>query len=191
MIKSMNRTFRTFGVACVLAVASMAMAPAAHAELYDAWSGIDSGNAEELTSSDSWDVHSGGTLTVQVSDLGHPMTMMERLSSLSFMISFDTTTVLGAFGSEGTLSVFVPDPGRITLSIFATPTALLDGRLHMGGYSWNANFEATPPVPLPASFWLLAAGAAWAIVLQRKRVKLFRMESGGSPGSFATPALAH
>jgi hypothetical protein len=167
MIEMLKIGFRKYVAICALALAAVALVPAAHAEDVSPEDGYLSGSADMLWSKTTLNVSSNGRLTVQVSDLGIPLTIMDRLQSLSFSIT-SGSDVLGALGREGSLSVNVTDLRSVALNIFAVPS----GDLKFGSIYWKASFEAVEPVPLPASFWLLIAGAAWAIGLQRRRAKL-------------------
>jgi len=177
---------RNYVAACALALAAVVTVPAAHAAGVSPEQGWLSGSGDEIWSDTTLSVSSNGKLTVEVHDLGIPATIMDRLQSLSFSIT-SGSDVLGALAHEGALTVDVTNLGNVALHIFAIPS----GDLHFGSLSWKATFDAVQPVPLPASFWLLIAGAAWAIGLQRKRA---RLAANGSSGLFswgAGPALAH
>jgi hypothetical protein len=189
MIEALKIGFRKFVAGGALALAAIALMPAAHAAAVSPTHGSLSGDADELFSDTVLHLPSDGKLTVQVSDLGVPLTIMDRLQSLSFSIT-SGTDVLGSMAREGALTVNVTNLSSVALHIFAIPTAVTQN-FRFGAISWKATFEAPAPVPLPASFSLLIAGAAWAIGLQRKRARLAVKESSGLLDGCASPALAH
>jgi hypothetical protein len=186
MIRELGVAFRRYSAACALALAALAQAPAAHAESLLLASGASLSSGKQAWTSEVA-VQSAGRLTVQVTDLGVPLTIVERLQSLSFSVS-NSTSVLGSYGGAGLLTLDIENPGIFFLNIAAAPSS---NRFNLGLVSWNAVFEPTAPVPLPASLWLLIAGAAWATGLQRKRAKVASNESSGFLPWRTGPALAH
>jgi hypothetical protein len=186
MIKGLGIAFRRYSAACALVLAAMALVPAAHAESVLLASGASLSSGKQSWTSELA-IQSAGRLTVQVTDLGVPLTIVERLQSLSFSVA-NNTSVLGSYGGAGLLTLDIDSPGLFFLNIAAVPSA---NRFNLGLVSWNAVFEPTAPVPLPASLWLLIAGVAWATGLKRKRAKLASVESSGSSQWCAGPALAH
>ena len=76
------------------------------------------------------------------------------------------------------LALDVTSPGLYFLNIFATPDER--SRYQLGLVSWYVTFDAAAAVPLPPAAWLLLAGAAWAMGLQRRRAKLDGSEPRGS-----------
>jgi hypothetical protein len=187
MIKALGIAFRRYGAMCALAIAAVAVVPSAHADPMLLASGSSLANGPQSWTS-GIEVTGAGRLTVQVSDLGVPLTIVERLQSLSFSIS-NSTSVLNSYLGEGVMSLDIKDPGLLFLNISAIPSVNSQfGNLRFGLVSWNATFD---PVPLPASLWLLIAGAAWATGLQRKRAKVASNESSGFLPWRTGPALAH
>ncbi len=186
MIEVSKVKIRKYVAACALALAAAATVPAAHAAGISPENGWLSGSGDELWSDTTLSVSSSGKLTVEVHDLGVPLTIMDRLQSLSFSITAGSD-VLGALAHEGSLTVDVANLSSVALHIFAIPS----GDFKFGSLSWKASLDAVQPVPLPASLWLLIAGAAWAIGLQRKHATLGVNESNGLLAWRAGPALAH
>ena len=186
MIEMMKIEARKYVATCAMALAAVALVPAAHAEDVADEYGYLSGSGDEIWSSKKLDLPSNGKLTVQVSDIGIPMSIMDRLQSLSFSIT-SGSEVLGSLAHEGSLTVNVTDLSSVALHIFAVPS----GQYQFGSLFWKASFQAVEPVPLPASFWLLITGAAWAIGLQRKRAKLAVKDSDGTLSWCAGLAPSH
>lgn len=205
MIKGTARTaLRRCGELGAMTVAAMALSfslvPAAHAA-QAAWMAEMDENEELLdggappAGKNTWgsSVQSSGPgkLTVQAYDLGVPMTLMERLDSLSFSVA-NSTTMLGAHLGSGSMSFDLSGPGQYFVNFSATPSA--NSRFKIPLVSWSISFTPNASaVPLPASVWLLIAGLAWATGMQRKRAKLAAGESGDSlAGTAGTAgALAH
>jgi hypothetical protein len=184
----MKTKIRSYVVTCALALGAVAMVPAAHAESIELATGMMKGMGKLSSDTDLY-MASAGKLSIQVTDLGQAMTIMDRLASLSFSLT-DSTGIFASRGSEGTLVVDITNPGLYGLHILGL-TDQSQFPFTMGVVSWNAQFDPVAPVPLPASFWLLIAGAAWAIGLQRKRAKLAVDESGGLFSWRPHLALAH
>ena len=169
MIDSLRISLRRCAVMCALALAAVALTPAAHAESVQLASGFMQGSGK-LSSDSDLEMAVAGKLTIQVADLGVPLTIFDRLASLSFSLT-DSTGIFASKVGEGTLSVDITAPGTYGLHIIGMPDHSRYSFTN-GVVSWNATFDPLAPVPLPASFWLLIAGAAWAIGLQRKRANL-------------------
>ena len=187
MIESMKIVFRRYVATGALALAACTLAPMAHASIELA-SGSMKGIGQ-LTSDTQLYMASAGKLTIQVTDLGIKDTIMDRLASLSFSLTDSTGTFASRVG-EGTLEVQITNPDSYWLHISAMPDhSRYD--FTQGLVSWRASFDPLAPVPLPAGVWLLIAGAAWAIGLQRKRATLSSRENGGLCPAGAGLALAH
>jgi hypothetical protein len=167
MISWLKAGVRKLGAVCVLASAVMLVAPVAEAENVLLATGSALGGKQTWTS--DLDIDSPGILTMRVSDLGVPFTIIERLDSLSFSVMSPTGVVASRMG-EGLLAVDISTPGLYFLNISSTPNAT--SRFQLGLVSWYATFEPLAAVPLPAAVWLLLAGFAWAMGLQRGRAKL-------------------
>jgi hypothetical protein len=185
MSDSLRNLIRKYGVVCALALAAFIAGPSAHAEtmLLSAGSSMSVGKQSWKT---DMDLNSAGTLNVRVSDLGVPLTIVDRLANLSFGVAnTSTSAVFGSMGSEGLLSVNIDVPGAYTLFISAVPAS----RFNLGLVSWNVTFEpAVAAVPLPPAVLLLMGGLAWAMGLQRKRAMLGRNERNGFLPWGAQPA---
>src|SRR5262245_46200446 len=142
-------------LACAWALLALLSAPAARADSVL----LSSGTA--MTGKQSWSsdlsIETPGTLSVRVTDLGEPFTIVEPLASLSFGIT-SATGPLDSRSGEGELSMDIA-PGLYSLYIAAVP----GGRFNLGLVSWTATLQTlAAPVPLPASLWLLIASLAWA-----------------------------
>jgi hypothetical protein len=159
---------RKLGTGCALAIAALALAPAAQADsvLLASGSSLTTGRQTWVT---ELNVQSGGMLSVQVTDLGVPMTIIDRLGSLSFSVT-NSSGVLGSINGSGLMSLEITTPGLFFLNISAAP--LESSRFKLGLFSWTAWNDVAAPVPLPASLWLLIGGLAWAMGMQRKGAKL-------------------
>ena len=156
---------------CVLAVAALVTTPAARAESVIAAGSVFGG---KQTVSTELQVTTAGRLTVQVSDLGVPLSIVERMNSLSFSIVGDNA-VFGSLDHAGKVEVDLRTPGTYMMFLACVP----GGKFNLGLVSWNVMLEAFErPVPLPATFWLLIAGVAWAIFMQRNRASLARARMG-------------
>lgn len=184
MTKGMTRNvLRRCGKLCVLAAAafglSMTFATAAHASSA-AWMAEADADEELLdggapppgkkTWGTSVQLAGPGTLTVRAYDLGVELTLMDRLQSLSFSVS-NSTSILGSHVGDGMMSFDLRGPGEyfVNFSAVSNPNALFQIPL----VSWSVSFTPTASqVPLPAGVWLMFAGLAWAIGMQRKRAKL-------------------
>lgn len=172
MISSLRVIVRKYGAVCALAFAALLAGPGAHAEV------ILKGGQEafgKLNIATDLQLQSSGTLGVRVSDLGVPITMAERLDSLTFYIGDEFGHVLASMDSEGLLETWIDKPGTYSLFISAVPSS----RFNFGIVSWSADFQP-PVVPLPPAIWLLLSGLAWAMGLQRKRAMLGVREFIGS-----------
>jgi hypothetical protein len=184
MTKEMTRTaLRRSGKLCALVAGVtgffLSATPTAHAT-QAAWMAEADANDELLdggappvgktTWGTSVQLAGPGTLTVRAYDLGVPMTLMERLDSLSFSVS-SSTSVLGAHMGDGSMTFDLKGPGEyfVNFSAVLSPNAIFKVPL----VSWSVSFSpSASAVPLPASVWLLIAGLAWATGMQRKRAKL-------------------
>lgn len=183
MIKRLGNVFRGCRAVFALVLAGFALASPARAEPVQIAAGWAMGGAlSSSTSLSSLNSTSSGRLTVQVADLGVPMTIYDRLSVLSFSIT-KGTDVLESHMGDGVLSLEVSSLENVALNIYALPSQ----QFKLGVLSWNAFFEETAPVPLPAGIWLMLGGMAWAIGLQRKRAKL---ASAGSVNALPFQASA-
>jgi hypothetical protein len=176
MIEVSKMKFRKYVAVCALALAAAGLVPAAHAESIELATGMMKGMGKLSSDTDLY-VTTAGKLSVQVTDLGVPLTIMDRLASLSFSIT-DSSGIFASRGSEGSLVLDITNPGLYGLHIIGLPDHS-QFPYTLGVVSWNVSFEPLAPVPLPAGVWFLIAGAAWAIGLQRKRAKLAADESGG------------
>jgi len=179
MTKGMNglrRCAKLCAMAAVLGL-SFTFASAAHASSA-AWMAEANDNEELLdggappagktTWGTSVQLAGPGTLTVRAYDLGVEMTLMDRLESLSFSVS-NSSSILGSHLGDGSMSFDLSGPGEYFVNFAAV---LKQGAL-LPLVSWSVSFTPNASqVPLPASVWLLIAGLAWAIGMQRKRAKL-------------------
>lgn len=130
-----------------------------------------------------------GKLTVQAYDLGVPRTLVAPLDALSFSVS-NSTNVFASHSGSGTLTFDISASGLYMLTLSAVPSA--QSRFGLGLVSWSATFERdVSAVPLPATFWLLITGLAWATGMQRKRAKLIGAVAPGKHGrvGWRWPAL--
>jgi hypothetical protein len=159
MIDSLRGLAGKLGAACALGVAALLTGPAAHAEMVGRGEALVMG---PTTIDTSFSFSTSGALGVRVSDLGIPLTMADRLESLTFYVGDGFGRVLGSMDRAGLLEMWISQPGSYTLYVFATPSTRL------GLMSWSADF-APSVVPLPSAIWLLMGGLGWAIGLQRKR----------------------
>lgn len=203
MIEGMTRTVlrRCGGLGAMTAAAlSLSFAQGAHAA-QASWMAevdpdaeiVDGGGTPDGQKnwSRNYSFSGAGTLTVQAYDLGVPMTLMERLDSLSFSVAH-SSTILGSHLGDGSMTFNLNGPGDFLVNFAATPSA--SSRFGVPLVSWRVSFSpaAAPTVPLPASVWLLIAGLAWATGMQRKRAKLAPGESSASLSWAPTGgALAH
>jgi len=154
-------TFRIRRYALVGVLLASAVAPRAQAETVLSGSSLIAG---QQSLSLDFSVGRAGTLKLQVSDLGVPMSIVDRLSALSFGIGSRTTGVLQTLASAGDFSLDIAEPGAYFLFIAALPAQ----RYQLGLVSWNATLDAAETVvPLPASQWLLLAGLITATGLAR------------------------
>jgi hypothetical protein len=162
-------SFTRLAALCALAVAAFVSTPAARAESVIAEGTVFGG---KQTFSTELSVTTAGHLTLHVTDLGVPTSIIERLSSLSFGIT-DGKSVLGTWDKEGVAKIDLRTPGTYMMFLACVPGG---ERFGLGLVTWNVVFEALDaPVPLPATFWLLIGGLVWAIGLQRNRARLARM----------------
>jgi len=168
-----RRRRASFIMLCTLAVAAWLSMPAARAESVLAAGSVFGG--KQMISTELH-VDTAGRLTVQVTDLGVPMSIVDRLNSLSFGIT-NGGAVLGSWDETGAVHLDLHTPGTYMMFLACVP----GGRFNLGLVSWNVVLESfETPVPLPATFWLLIAGVAWAIGMQRHRARLARGEEGSS-----------
>jgi hypothetical protein len=159
MIDSLRGFVGKAGAVCALGVAALLAGPAAHAEVVGSGQSLLTGRTTVDT---DFSFSTSGTLSVRVSDLGVPLTMADRLESLTFYVGDEFGNVLNSLDHSGLLETWINQPGSYTLYVFATPSTRL------GLMSWSADF-APSVVPLPSAIWLLMGGLGWAIGLQRKR----------------------
>jgi hypothetical protein len=184
MINRQRGAFRRCGnglaTAAVTAVLSSFFVPAAHAadaawmseEASEAAAVLNNGVAPDgkTTWGQTLQISGPGKLTVSAYDLGVPMTLMDRLDSLSFSIS-NSTSIFGSHSGDGSMNLDLKGPGEYFVNFSATPSAL--SRFKLPLVSWSVSFVPNASaVPLPATVWLLIGGLAWAIGMQRKRAKL-------------------
>jgi hypothetical protein len=185
MSDSRRNLVRKYGAVWALALAALIAGPGAHAEsvLLSAGSSTSMGKQSWKT---DLELNSPGTLNVRVTDLGVPLTIVDRLANLSFGVAnTSTAAVFGSQGSEGLLSVHIDVAGPYTLFMSAVPAS----RFNLGLVSWNITFEpAVAAVPLPPAVLLLIGGLVWAMGLQRKRAMLGRNERNGFFSWGAQPA---
>jgi hypothetical protein len=173
MSNSLRNLTRKFGAVWALALAALLSGPVAHAEPILLAAGSSLSNGKQSWSTDL-QLNSPGTLNVRVSDLGVPLTIVDRLAGLSFSVAnTSTSAVFGSMGGESLLSVNIDIAGPYSLFISAVPAS----RFNLGLVSWNATFEpSVAAVPLPPAVLLLISGLVWATGLQRKRAILGRNE---------------
>jgi hypothetical protein len=182
----MTKGIRLFAAAAAVAVASMSLAPAAHAaeaawmseEASEAADVLNAGVAPEgkTTWGQSLNFTGPGKLTVSAYDLGVAGTLLPPLEpgGLSFSVS-SAAGLLGWHAGDGVMAFDILGPGNYFVTFSATPDQ--SSRFKLPLVSWSLSFEAdASAVPLPASVWLLVAGLAWATGMQRKRAKLARRE---------------
>ena len=103
---------------------------------------------------DSFTAPSAGTVTVQLSNLNWPT----RLSALS-LAATTGSQVMSAWSWDA-LAANVQSFQVGAGTYFAHITGQASGLLNLGLYSLSISFQssAAPPVPLPASDWLLIGG---------------------------------
>jgi hypothetical protein len=184
MSNSLRNLTRKFGAVWALALAALLSGPVAHAEPILLAAGSSLSNGKQSWSTDL-QLNSPGTLNVRVSDLGVPLTIVDRLAGLSFSVAnTSTSAVFGSMGGEGLLSIDIDVAGPYSLFISAVPSS----RFNLGLISWNATFESAAAVPLPPAVWLLISGLVWATGLQRKRAILGRNKGNGFLAWGARPA---
>jgi hypothetical protein len=164
MSDSLKRVIRKWGAVCSLAAVAVVATSTVHAEPILLSAGSMLGGKQTWTS--ELNIQSSGLLSLNVTDLGVPFTIVDRLDTLSFSIS-DADGVLVSKNGDGWLGVGIDAPGLYFLSISTTPNA--NSRYQLGLASWSATFDPAAPVPLPAAAWFMMAGVAWAMGLQRRR----------------------
>ena len=180
----MTKGIRLFATATAVALASLSLAPAAHAA-GAAWMSdeesagldvLDAGVPPEgkTTWGQSLNFTGSGKLTVSAYDLGVEGTLLPPLplDGLSFSVS-SATGLVGWHLGQGEMAFDILGPGNYFVAFSATTGSSF--RLPL--VSWSMSFVPNASaVPLPASVWLLVAGLAWATGMQRKRAKLARRE---------------
>lgn len=139
-------------VACVVGLSAFGMrAAVADSVLYDE-AGFVKG---QETFSQALNITGPGVLTVTLTNISWPV----QLSSLSFLL----TTSLGPVGSSmgaGTES-FTLSSGRYFALWYGDAANGSQDPLNLGVYGLKMTFQPyAPPVPLPASMWLLLSGLA-------------------------------
>ncbi len=142
---------RLVALACVVVLA-LSLAPPAKADsLLLAQTTLISGSSAVT---DSFTAPSAGTVTVQLSNLNWPT----RLSALSFAATTGSQ-VMSAWSWDA-LAANVQSFQVGAGTYFAHVTGQAAGLLNLGLYSLSISFKssAAPPVPLPASDWLLVGG---------------------------------
>lgn len=152
-----------FGAVCALGIAVLLAGPTAHAELVGRGEALFAGSTK-IHSTFSFDT--SGTLSVRATDLGIPLTMADRLASLTFYVGDEFGHVLNSMDQSGLLETWINQPGSYSLYVFATSSTRL------GLISWSADFASSSVVPLPSAIWLLMGGLGWAMGLQRRRATL-------------------
>jgi hypothetical protein len=173
----LRRCGKLFTMAAAVFGLSMTFASAAHASSA-AWMAEADSNEELIdggappagkkTWGTSVQLATPGTLTVRAYDLGVEMTLMDRLQSLSFSVS-NSTSILGSHVGDGSMSFDLNGPGEY----FVNFAAVLKSGALLPLVSWSVSFTPNASqVPLPAGVWLMFAGLAWAIGMQRKRAKI-------------------
>jgi hypothetical protein len=165
MNEQWRKMIRTGGALCALTLAMLAVSPASRAESIRSPEGqLVSGALSETR---TLDITGPGYLSVKVVDLGVPLTIADKLSSLSFSINNATKgTPLAFVGTGGELALGINAAGLYSICISATA----GGRFNLGIVSWQINWTpSVTAVPLPEGFWLMLAGVAAAIGLQRTR----------------------
>ena len=165
MTEQWRKLIRTGGALCALTLAMLTVSPASMAESIQSPAGQVLNGSLSVTT--NLDITGPGYLSVKVADLGVPLTIADRLSSLSFSINNASKgTPLAFVGSAGELALGINAAGLYSICISATA----GGRFNLGIVSWQITWTpSVTAVPLPAGFWLLFAGVAAAIGLQRTR----------------------
>lgn len=166
MNKSWCKMIRSSGALCGLALAMVMLSPVSRADTVP--SPLVSGT---LSFTQNIQVTGAGHLSVKVADLGVPMTIVDRLTSLSFSVSNAST---------GSFMLFHENAGEVVMGINAAGlysiciSAIAGGTYKLGIVSWHIGFApSSTPVPLPAGGWFLLAGVLlMATGLQRKSVNL-------------------
>lgn len=148
-----KRTSLKLALAAPLALAALAAAPHAYANsVLLAQSNLVSGN---VATDSSFTVKSAGEVTVTLQNIAWPAS----LSALSFSAT-SASKVLASWNGTGLSSdtaTFDVAAGTYFTHVFAAA----GGPLDLGLYSMLVSFSPTgnpPPVPLPASGWMLLTG---------------------------------
>jgi len=177
MSEQWGKRIRAGGALFALVLAMLAVSPASRASTLPGGQGV----LGSLTITDSLQISGPGFLSVKVTDLGVPLTIGDRLSSLSFSID-NGKSPLALHENSGEVVLGINAAGLYTVCI----NAVAGGRFNIGVLSWQVVFTpSATPVPLPAGVWLLLAGVGAAIGLQRRRGML---RSRGDE-SFTGPGL--
>jgi hypothetical protein len=157
------RNILSAGIALVATIAGIGSADAAQV-LYDG-SGFVQGQQSFVQ---TFNISGPGTLTVTLSNVAWP----EQLASLNMVLG-TTSGLMGPEMGAGT-ETFDVTSGRV----FAQWFGVAQGPLNVGVYSMNIMFQPSgvTPVPLPASFALLASGLA-LLGWQRRHRNEFQLPS--------------
>ena len=150
---TMKRTSLKLALVAPLALTALAAAPHARADtILFAQTTLVAGS---LATDDSFTTKSAGTITVNLQSLNWPAS----LNALSFSAT-SGSQVLASWNGSGFASdvaTFDVAAGTYFTHIIATAGGMLD----MGLYSVMLTFSPTggpPPIPLPASGWMLLTG---------------------------------
>ena len=195
--RSVFRRCGSLGAMAAALALSVTLAPAAHAsqaawlpsETNEFGDLIDSGAPPEgkTTWGSSLRLAGPGKLTVSAYDLGVEGTLMPPVTGLSFSVS-SSTSLLGSHDGAGEMAFQIGGAGEY----FVNFSAIAGGPFNIPLVSWAVSFQPNASaVPLPASVWLMLAGLAWAIGMQRKRAKLTSHDGGDAFSWTSAGALAH
>jgi hypothetical protein len=196
-VRSVFRRCASPGAIVAAMALSFTLSPAAHAaqaawlpsETNEFGDLIDSGAPPDgrTTWGSSLKFSGPGKLTVSAYDLGVEGTLMPPVTGLSFSVT-NSTSLLGSHDGAGQMAFQIGGAGEY----FVNFSALAAGPFSMPLVSWAISFQPNASaVPLPAGVWLMLAGLAWAIGLQRKRAKLAGRDGGDVLSWISAGALAH
>ena len=156
----MNSIIRVLGarrIGAALLLAGALIAPSAHAGSVDvpaaptAPSSISGSTLVKRSYGEmqSFSATGAGTFTVKLENIPWP----QRLASLNCSI-YSQDGLIQQLSDSGQFSFDVTGPG----TYFAKITALAEGALKVGLFSFKVSFDPASPVPVPAAVWLLASG---------------------------------
>jgi hypothetical protein len=149
LVKCLN--WLTAAALVMLGFASLLLAPGARADtLLLAQTTLISGSESTV---DSFTVMSPGTVTVALQNDAWPQ--QDSLSGLSFMASSGTQVLSSWSTLTSDTESFAVTPG----TYFAHITGTATGPMDLGLFSLSVSFAPNaPPIPLPASLWMLLLG---------------------------------